>query len=59
MLKHLEIGVYNGNAYRLLTTAVLEVIVIMALNKNCQLQIIFRDECVLVSSVTSEIRRDV
>lgn len=59
MLKHLEIGVYNGNAYRPLTTAVLEVIVIMALNKNCQLQIIFRDECVLVSSVTGEIKRDI
>lgn len=59
MLKHLEIGVYNGNAYRPLTTAVLEVIVIMALNKNCQLQIIFRDECVLVSSVTGEIKGDI
>lgn len=59
MLKHLEIGVCNGNAYRPLTTAVLEVTVIMALNKNCQLQIIFRDECVLVSSVTGEIKGDV
>lgn len=57
MLKHLEIGVYNGNAHRPLAAAVLEVIVIMALNKNCQLQIIFRD--VPMSSVTGEIKGDI
>lgn len=59
MLKHLETGVYNGYAYRPLATAVLEVIVIMALNKNCQLQIIFRDEHVPVSSVTGEVKGDI